>query len=268
MDQKILFEKAKKHKKWLDNKVTINPMGYEVNKTDYYLAIYKRNAKLKGYTVISEGNYSEEDAIIAFERLVLYTVFANKFFEIEKAKMKLSPTVFYSTAELISEYVNTNQKSIQLLKGREILIELGNLLSELQEYMKNYIKHYDNHILKTNKIDDQEYEYLLETLSHINRMQYLQGRKFLDSFADLKSMQQEMSKLKIEEHQTREHKIILQELLNGTKETEQSIKSLNIEKEIVHLPVEEQIKILVEEFKKVGRKKLPRYKQDLRYPKP
>jgi hypothetical protein len=267
MNLEVLKPRANKHKKWLENKVIINPFSYDINDVGYYLVIYKRGDTVKGYTIISETSYSEEDAKKAFEKLVVFTVFGNKFFEIEKSKMKLSPNFFYNTSEVIDSHLQSNQKNNYLLKGREALLELGDLLRELQDHIQNYIRHYDDVILKTNKIDESEFEIIYETLSHINRIQYLQGRTFLDSFSDLKNMQSEMKKLNLDKQLTQEQKVSLKELLSGTKETEQSIKAFDTEKEIAHLPVEEQIKIIVEELKEIGRKKLPRYKQDLRYPK-
>ncbi|MFD2680048.1 hypothetical protein [Bacillus seohaeanensis] len=268
MDVKALSKKANKYKKWLENSVLINPFSYEVNGVDYYIVIYKRNSNVKGYSVISEGFYSSKDAIKAFETLVLYTVFANNFFEGEETKMKLSPDYFFEIADKINHFLQSStEKNKFLLKGKNTLIELGDILKDLQKYIRDYSNHYDEHILKTNRIDEREYESILETLSHLNRLQYLQGKVFLDSFEDLKGMEREMKKQKIDQQLSRDQQIVLKELLNGTKETKQSIKALDIEKKIAHLPVEEQIKILVEEFKKAGRNNLDRHKRNLRYPK-
>ncbi len=49
-------KKANKHKKLFENKVMINPYGYEVNGVSYFLVIYKKGDKHRGYTVIAKRN--------------------------------------------------------------------------------------------------------------------------------------------------------------------------------------------------------------------
>ncbi|WP_201716820.1 hypothetical protein [Rossellomorea arthrocnemi] len=60
---------------------------------------------------------------------------------------------------------------------------------------------------------------------------------------------------------TKDNQKFLAELLLSKKVTENTLRSLDAEKEVEHLPIVEQIEILVEEFRKVGQEKLPRYKR-------
>ncbi len=267
MNLDILRKKAKKHKKFLDDQVIINPFSYMVNNVGYYVVIYQRGNKARGYSVISESAFVEADAKKAFEKLAVFTGFGKNFFEIEEAKMKLSPESFSNIHSILEEYLTRNDNQY-LLKGKEIISKLEKLLRELQGRIQEYIQHYDDTILVHNRIDENEMRILWETLSHLNRLQYLQGKELIDNFEELKKMYKEMTKLHLDKKLSKYDQTVLKELTKDIKDTERTIKSLDIEKEIAHLPVEEQIEILVKEFEKAGREHLPRYKQDLRYPKP
>jgi hypothetical protein len=267
MNFEILKKQANKHKKFLENKVLINPFSYEINNVDYYLAIYERGNKLKGYTVISEGEYVEDDAIKAFEKLILFTAYVNKFFEIEKAKMNLSPESFRNIYTVLDDYLKSNQND-DLSKGREKISELENLLGELQLKIKTYTHHYDNHILVHNTLDEHEESKVIEAMSHVNRLQYLQGKTLIESFNDLRNMYKEMRRLNLVQKLSEYDQTVLKEISNNIDDTKRSIKDFGPEKEIAHLPAHEQVEIISNDMRKIGKEKLPRYKQDLRYPKP
>lgn len=216
--------------------------------------------------MISENEYSEIDAKVAFEALIIFTVFGNRFFEIEEAKMKLSPDSFKNIADVIKKYLKDHSNNV-LLEGMNKILKQEFLLRELQTHLKDYINHYDNTILVHHKINELELRKLLETLAHLNRIQFLQGREIMDSFEKVKLMYREMKKHKLYKELTEYDQTILKEMAKSIKNTKESIKSLYIEKEIAHFPTDKQIEILVREFEKVGKEKLTRYKQDLRYPK-
>ncbi|MFP3471314.1 hypothetical protein R0J90_14835, partial [Micrococcus sp. SIMBA_144] len=75
MNVSLLSKKANKHKKLWENQVILNPYSYRVKNIDYYLVIYQRGETFKGYSVVSENEYSEKDAKVAFEALIIFTVF-------------------------------------------------------------------------------------------------------------------------------------------------------------------------------------------------
>ncbi|BCB02179.1 hypothetical protein [Bacillus sp. KH172YL63] len=266
MNLSTLKIEANRHKKFLENKALMNPYSYRVNNVDYFLVVYKRNEKFKGYAVIAEKEFCVNDAKAAFEKLIIYNVFVNRFFEIEEAKMKLSPDSFGNIAVILEQFLETNNNSV-LLVGKDIIRKLEQLLTSLQNVIKDYSHYYDCKILEDNEIDDDEIEKLWRTLAHINREQYLQGRELIEKFDELRNMFNEMKIHGLDKELSQYDSTVLKELTKSIKDTERTIKSLNIEKEIAPLPVEEQVKMLIEEFKKVAREKLPIYKQDLRYPK-
>ena len=264
MNIPVLKRNANKHKKLFENKVMINPFGYEVNDVSYYLAIYKRGDKHRGYTVIAEEEYSEADAILAFEKLVLFTAYVNNFFDLEKMKMRLSPESFSNISTVLDPYVDKNDC---LKKGKEVIDQLNDMLVELQERLKAYTHYYDNHILVHHTLDDQEIQTVLEASAHLNRLQYKQGRVLIDSFKNIKKTYKEMKKLNLLKLLNEYDRTVLKELARGVGETKKSIKDFTYEKEIAHLPVEQQIELIVQSIEKAGQEKLPRYKQDLRYPR-
>jgi len=265
MNVELLKRNANKHKKFLENNVMINPFGYEVNGVSYYLVVYKRGQKPKGYTVISEKEYSEVDAHRAFEKLILFTAYVNKFFEIEKMKMKLSPESFSNISSLLERFADNNDC---LNKGKEVIDQLNVMLIELQERINKYTHHYDNHVLVNNVVDNKEIQTVLEALSHINRLQYQQGKVLIDSYGYIKEMYKELKKLDLLNMFNDYDQKVINELASGVRETEKSIKEFTQEEEIEHLPVEKQTELILKDIEKVGQEKLPRYKQDLRYPKP
>ncbi|MBM7588263.1 hypothetical protein JOC86_004860 [Bacillus pakistanensis] len=234
----------------------------------YFLSIYKRKSKVKGYTVVSSSEFSKNDAIKAFEKLVLFTVFANNYFSIGEQRAKISEDYFYAPAYSIQDYLQINNGNPILEKGREILLKFGDLQKEFKVLIKQFSNHYDDHILKTNKIDDDDFERITEVLAHINRIQYLQGKTLLENYSALKMMEKEMQNTKIMLSIPKDNMIFLKELLNGIKKTEDSIKDLEDQQKISHLPTEEQIEISKKSIYQAALAKLPRYKQDLRYPKP
>jgi hypothetical protein len=267
MDLNLLSKKANKHKKFLENQVIINPFAYEVNNVDYFLVIYQRGQNFKGYSVISESEISKQDAIKAFEKLIVFTVFGNNFFDIEEAKMKLSPDSFKNIRNVIEAYLDREDNE-KLLIGKEHLRNLESILEEIQTRIKNYVHHYDNKILGTHKIDDIEIYSLWEVLSHLNRLQYLQAKEMIESFDSVKLMCNEMEKLNLVDKLSNFEKTILKEMQKDIKGVKRDIKSLDVEQQVSNRPIEEQIELLVKEFQKAGKEKLPQYKKDLRYPKP
>ncbi|TMU82715.1 hypothetical protein FGG79_20760 [Bacillus sp. BHET2] len=218
------------------------------------------------YGVIAEKNFVVEDAMAAFEKLIIYNVFVNRFFDIEEAKLKLSPRSFENIYVLLDRYTKTENNN-SLLLGKEVIGKLEELLIDLQEVIKDYSSYYDENILVKNKIDDEELYRLWETLAHMNRLQYLQGTELINKIDVLSEMFDEMEKLGVDKELSNYDLTILKELTKESKNTEKTIKSLDKEKEIVHLPIRDQVEILIEGLKKVAREKLPVYKQDLRYPK-
>jgi hypothetical protein len=267
MDLNLLSKKANKHKKFLEIQVIINPFAYEVNNVDYFLVIYQRGQNFKGYSVISEGEFSKQDAIKAFEKLIVFTVFGNNFFDIEEAKMKLSPDSFKNIRNVIEAYLDREDNE-KLLIGKENLRNLESILEEIQARIKNYVHHYDNKILATHKIDDIEIYSLWEVLSHLNRLQYLQAKEMIVSFDSVKLMCKEMEKLNLVDKLSNFDKTVLKEMQKDIKDVKRDIKSLDIEQKVSDRPIGEQIEHLVKEFEKAGKEKLPQYKKDLRYPKP
>jgi hypothetical protein len=267
LDTQVLPQKAKKHKKWFE-KVFINPYGYEVNGSKYFLTLYKKNEKTTGYSVITTDRFYSDDALKAFEKLMLYTVFVNNFFSIGEKRALISEDYFLIPARQIDQYLQTNEINETLKKGRNILNEYGELQKEFKKYANEYTNYYDNTILSSNEISDFDIDKLLIVLSNLNRIQYLQGKKFIESYSELKMLEKEMKETNIFSTFSTDNQKFLTELLSSKKETEITLKGLDVEKEIEHLPVNEQTEILVKEFEKAGHKKMPRYKKDLRYPKP
>ncbi|MFL8938841.1 hypothetical protein ACKA06_18815 [Rossellomorea oryzaecorticis] len=267
MNTQVLPQKAKKHKKWFE-KVFINPYGYEVNGSKYFLTLYKRNEKTTGYSVITAEQFHSGDALKAFEKLMLYTVFVNNFFSIGEERARISEDYFLIPAIQIDQYLQTNGINEALEKGKKILNEYGKLQKEFKNFANEYTKYYDTTILSSNEINDYDIDKLLLILSNLNRIQYLQGKRFIESYNELKMLEKEMKKTKIFSTIPTDNQKFLTELLRSKKETEGTLKQLDVEKEIEHLTVNEQTKILVKEFEKAGNKKMPRYKKDLRYPKP
>ena len=256
MNFEILKKQANKHKKFLENKVLINPFSYEVNNVDYYLVIYERGNKLKGYTVISEGEYAEEDAIKAFEKLILFTAYVNKFFEIEKTKMNLSPESFKNIYTILDYYLKNHQNNY-LSKGKESIRKLENLLIELQFKIKTYTQHYDNHVLVHNTLNEQEERKVIEAMSHVNRLQYLQGKTLIESFKDIQNMYKEMKRFNLVQKLSKYDQTVLKELATNIDDTKRSIKEFAPEKEIAHLPVDEQVEIIATRHKGNWKRKTP-----------
>jgi hypothetical protein len=147
---------------------------------------FTKKSKVKGYSVVSAGDYSNVDALKAFEKLILFTAFSNKFFSIGEQRAKISEDYFYTPANYIADYLQNDNHNIYLSKGREILVEFGDIQKELKELIKEYSHHYDHHICKINRIDDKKYERLIEALVHLDRIQYLQGHKLVENVQDLK----------------------------------------------------------------------------------
>jgi hypothetical protein len=228
----------------------------------------KKNSKVKGYSVISEGEYVISDALKAFEKLVLYTAFSNNYFSIGEQRARINEDFLFIPVKYIDEYLANNDKNIHLQKGRDILLEFGELHREFKERVNNFSNHYDNHILKMNVVNDKEYERLIEVLVHIGRLQFLQGKLLIENFQLLKSMENEMNNKKIMSLLPIENQTFIKQLLSSTKETENSMEELEIQKEISHLPTDQKNEKAKKLFYKRGLDKLPRYKQDLRYPKP
>jgi hypothetical protein len=265
LDTSVLPQNAKKHKKWFE-KVFINPYGYEVNGSKYFLTLYKRKEKTTGYSVITAEKFDSEDALKAFEKLIFYTVFVNNFFSIGEKRALLSEDYFLIPARQIDQYLQTYGINEVLEKGKNILNEYGELQKEFKNTANEYTNYYDKTILNSNEINDYDIDKLLIVLSNLNRIQYLQGKKFIESYNELKALEKEMRKTNIFSSIPSDNQKFLSELLSSKKETEITLKELDVEKEIEHLSVSKQTEILVKEFEKAGHKKIPRYKKDLRYP--
>ncbi|PFG03896.1 hypothetical protein [Bacillus sp. es.034] len=266
MNTEILIPKANKHKKIFES-VLINPFGYMVDKTYYYLSIYKRNNKVKGYSVISEEDSIKEDALKAFETLVLYTAYANNYFAIGEKRGQLSTDYFFKSINIINDYLLSNDNNI-LAKGKDILLEYGNLQEDLKKRVIDFSNDYDHRILKENIITDQDYENLIEILIHVDRVQYFQSKTLLENFEELKRMLDEMKKTNIFGNLSKENQDFLEEFLKGKKEVEQSLKEFEQDRRADILTENHDIDEIKKTYYKNGFEKLNRYKKDLRYPKP
>jgi hypothetical protein len=268
MNVNTLKKEANKHKKFLENKVMLNPYSYTVNNIPYYLVIYQRGEKFKGYAVISESEFNKIDALSAFEKLIIFNVYVNRFFEIEESKMKLKPDTFVNIKNLIKDYLSNAEYNSNLNESVDLLTNLEMHLKELQHHLIEYTQHYDNSILTSNRIDNEEMHKLWKTLSHVNRIQYFQGKELIDNFETLKDMYQEMKDLKLDKKLSEYDRKVLEELTSEINTTKKSINSLEFEKTHADLPEFEFVEHSMKRFKRVGNEKLSHYKKDLRYPKP
>jgi hypothetical protein len=266
MNIEILSSKANKHKKILES-VLINPFGYMVGETYYYISIYKRNNKVKGYSVISKEDSIKKDALKAFETLVLYTAYANNYFSIGEKRGQLSTDYFFKPVKVINDYLLSNENAI-LAKGKDVLLEYGNLQEDLKKRVTDFSNDYDHRILKENIITDQDYENLIEILIHVDRVQYFQSKTLLGNFENLKRMLTEMKKTKLFAELPKENKDFLEEFLKGKKEIEKSLTEFEQDKKADILTENHDINEIKQIYYKNGLEKLNRYKQDLRYPKP
>lgn len=265
MNAEILLSKANKHKRLFES-VLINPFGYMVAGTYYYLTIYKRKNNVKGYSVISEDDPLEEDALEAFETLVLYTAYANNYFSIGEKRAQLRTGYFFKPVSVINDYLVNNKNNI-LAKGRDILLEYGNLQEDLKKRVIDFSNDYDQRIVKENIITDQDYENLIEILIHVDRVQYFQSRILLEHFEDIKQMLKEMKKTKLFGKLSKENKVFLDEFVRGKKEVEQSFKEFEQDRKADILTDNHDMNEIKKTYYKNGIEKLHRYKQDLRYPK-
>ncbi|MBH9968488.1 hypothetical protein [[Bacillus] enclensis] len=268
MNVNTLKKEANKHKKFLENKVMLNPYSYTVNDIPYYLVIYQRGEKFKGYAVISDSKFEKIDALNAFEKLIIFNVYVNRFFEIEESKMKLKPDTFLNIKNLIKDNLRNADYNRSLNEGVDLLTNLEMYLRELQHHLIEYTQHYDNNILTSNRIDDEEILKLWKTLSHVNRIQYFQGKELIDNFGKLKDMYQEMKDLKLDKNLSEFDRKALGELTSEINTTKRSINSLEFEKTHADLPELEFVEHSIKRFKRIGNEKLSHYKKDLRYPKP
>ncbi|UTE77998.1 hypothetical protein [Rossellomorea sp. KS-H15a] len=265
MNAEILLSKGTKHKKIFET-VLINPFGYMVSGTYYYLSIYKRKNKVKGYSVISEDDPVENDALEAFEILVLYTAYANNYFSIGEKRGQLSTDYFFKPVSVINDYLINNENNI-LAKGKNILLEYGNLQEDLKKRVIDFSNDYDHRILKENIITDQDYENLIEILIHVDRVQYFQSKTLLENFEGLKRMLDEMKETNIFGKLPKENRDFLEEFLKGKKEVEQSLKEFDQDRQADILTDNHDMNEIKKTYYKNGIEKLQRYKQDLRYPK-
>jgi hypothetical protein len=263
MNQQLLFKNANKHKKWFEQ-VYINPFGYEINGTEYFLAIYQKGNDVKGYSVISVNERNIEDASKAFKPLMLYTAFSNTLFKFGEQRAKINPHYFSNISQCVVDYGSQNN---ELQKGKLIFAEFENLQREFINHVNNFTNHYDNTILQSNKINDEEYDRLITALAHLNRIQFLQGEKFLMHFGELKNFEKTLKKEGLEQYLPNDTKKFLKELLSGTKETEETIKPLEVEKNSMHLPLEQQIIEIKKSFYESEYDNLKEFKTKLRYPK-
>jgi hypothetical protein len=182
--------------------------------------------------------------------------------------MKLKPDTFVNIKNLINDHLSSANNNEKLIASIDTLTKLEMILKELQDHIIKYTQHYDNHILTTNRIDQDEMQTLWKALSYVNRIQYLQGRELIDNFEVLKDMYTELKELKLDKKLSEYDRTVLKELTSEIETTKKSIKSLEFEKNHVHLSESEFIELSIKRFENLGNEKLPHYKKDLRYPKP
>jgi hypothetical protein len=266
MNVNALKKEANKHKKFLENKVMLNPYSYTVNNIPYYLVIYQKGEKLRGYAVISESGFNKIDALKAFERLIIFNVYVNRFFEIEESKMKLKPDTFVNIKKVIKDYLSHMEGNEKLSESIKLLTNIEILLKELQRHLIEYTRHYDNHILTINRIEEEELHALWKTLSYVNRIQYLQGKELIDNFETLTDLHKEMKELKLDKKLSEYDLKVFKELTSEINTTKGSINSLEFEKEHADLSEVEFVELSINRLEKLGEEKLSHYKKELRYP--
>jgi hypothetical protein len=266
MNVNALKKEANKHKKFLENKVMLNPYSYTVNNIPYYLVIYQKGEKFKGYAVISESGFKNTDALNAFERLIIFNVYVNRFFDIEESKMKLKPETFVNLKRIIKDYLSHEEDNEKLSESINLLTNLEMLLKDLQRHLTEYSRHYDNDILTTNRIDQEEMHTLWKTLSYVNRIQYIQGKELIDNFETLTDLHKKMKELKLDKKLSEYDRKVFKELTSEINTTKGSINSLEFEKEYASLSEREFVELSINRFKRLGEEKLSHYKKDLRYP--
>jgi hypothetical protein len=102
---------------------------------------------------------------------------------LEKKELKLVLIIFYVPTNEFNKQSNVS------LEGAQLLNEIGESQEEFVENANNYTHYYDNHILKTNTIDDNDHLKIMEVLSNVNRLQCAIGKKFIVSFNKLKELE-------------------------------------------------------------------------------
>lgn len=269
MDIQKLAPQTEKHRKLFDTNVFINPFGYEVNHVEYYVAIYQRKQKAKGYAVIGDDGYNEQDALVAFERLSCFSSFLEKFHELENLKLTLPPESLQTIRQIIVTSMNPDElkDDNELEAGIKALEEQEELLRELQSRIKEFGKYYDETICKINRINENDIDWLIEVMSHTNIIQYLQGKGLVESSHAIKRLYKYMREKDLDKELSDFDKDVIRELPKGTADLSKKLKGFEDEREMEHLPREKQVEIKKERLKEIAKSIYPGTLKLLRYPK-
>ncbi|MEW4309501.1 hypothetical protein Q0N12_21150 [Rossellomorea marisflavi] len=269
MDIQKLAPQTEKHRKLFDTNVIISPFGYEVNHVVYYVTIYKRKQKAKGYAVIGDDGYNEQDALVAFERSSCFSSFLEQFHHLENMKLKIPPESFQRVRNIIVNSMHPDEirEDNELEEGIKALEEQEELLKELQSRITEFGQYYDEHICNVHLITEHDIDRLFEVMSHTNIIQYLQGKSLLQHSQAIKRLYKYMKENDLDKELTVFDRDFIRELPKGMDALRKKMKEFEEEREMEHLPREEQVKIKKEQIKEIAKNIFPGTLQLLRYPK-
>ncbi len=187
--KEVIFDKAKKHKKWLE-KCDITTYSYEINSTDYYFAFYTRKNDVTGYAIVSDKEERRIDIEKAFRKLQTFASVSSNLFGSLGELARISPDYFFD----IANAVPSNTTDDILLRGKRVFEEIGELQSKLVDEYKKYEQYYDSNVGKSLKMTDKEIDDLVETASVSDILQFKQSRLLIDEYSNLKEFSRKLKK--------------------------------------------------------------------------
>ncbi|WP_144461256.1 hypothetical protein [Siminovitchia fortis] len=238
MENKQLFKEAAKYKKWLEN-ITLNPFECKINGRSYYFAIYhgKDPNKLKGYAIISLDGGPNKEYREALYPLTLFSGASTNIFNIMGARSKIKPDYFKTVIQAIDDSGSISDGILQ--KGKTLFEKMIELQIPFIDLYKEYEHYYDNTILVKKVIDEKDIDHTLTVLGKLDILQFKQGLLLTEYDPIMPEFFKRLGELK--NKFPGDSWNFIKGMRDNRKVLGKRMAEFKMDREIIHLPEEQQI---------------------------
>lgn len=263
MNNKQLFKEAAKYKKWLEN-ITLNPFAYMINGRSYHFAIFhgKDPNKLKGYAIISLDGGPDKEYREALYPLTLFSAASTNIFNIMGARSKIKPDYFRAAVQAIKDAGRASDETLQ--KGTSLFEKMIELQEPFNDLYQEYEDYYDNTILVKRVFDEHDIDYTLTVLGKLDILQFRQGLLLTEYDPIMPEFFKKLGEIK--NKFSGDSWNFIRGMRDNRKILDKRMAEFKMDREIMHLPQEQQIEAKKEYTRKSAEKLIKEREKLLRGP--
>ncbi|MTD30608.1 hypothetical protein [Planomicrobium sp. YIM 101495] len=255
---KLLLKRVKSLSKWTEG-VFVNPVSWEVNGKQYYMAGFtlRKRVIATAYLTLS-GDEVREEALEAQRWLSLYSDISNNLLAAGKARMRVPHVFFQKPLEV---EVPLSQQEAK--EGREAFAKLWDIQQQYEKLAQEYITYYHSDALTRGLLEERDIRYTQKQANRANLLQYRTLKLLIEQQHSLQAFVDYLKTLPVYTKWRRNEREFLAGLLQNTSNLSKNLDDLGL---IVHDNLGKMEQLNLAHNRKLNDRQVLEQRTNIRYP--